>query len=437
MTDIAVLRGDVRLFNFIFMRIFLIILSLTGILKAQQHDNIFMFGHHTSDEPGSKGALLDFSVYPPTLSEHQQNLFNISLAGLSMSDECGNPIFFTNGLEIRDSTWQKMPNGEFLNSDSYALHTRGHLDTKGIISLPKPGNMNKYAVFNRVFNLSDSSGVAIEMFSIYKHEIDMNLNEGQGEITSKDVPIINGFYLINPSYTRHGNGRDWWLLSGENFSNHYYKVIFSEEEFTVQDTQQIGFKYPATATDFRDIESQKLFTPDGQKYIDYDARNGVRVMDFDRCTGELSNYQWIEFDDFIGNGSGAAVSPNSRFLYVTGSGLVLQYDLETDDIAASVDTIGIYNRIILQNGAPYSHCQLAPDGKIYICTGAARTETLHVINNPDEKGKRCEFMPHSVQLPNTNRYVLPRYPNYRLYDLPDSPCDTLGIDGPPEFDCGN
>jgi hypothetical protein len=33
----------------------------------------------------------------------------------------------------------------------------------------------------------------------------------------------------------------------------------------------------------------------------------------------------------------------------------------------------------------------------------------------------------SVSYPNT---WLPYYPNYRLYDVPDSPCDTLGIDAP-------
>ena len=159
-------------------------------------------------------------------------------------------------------------------------------------------------------------------------------------------------------------------------------------------------------------------------------------MDFNRCTGELSNYQWIVFDEFIGNGAGASVSSNSRFLYVTGQEVVLQYDLESEDIENSVDTVGILNRVFL-NGVPlFTYSQLAADGKIYIVTGGG-TETLHIINNPNEKGAACEFLVHGLVLPNDNGYVLPRYPNYRLYDLPDSPCDTLGINGPPEFDCEN
>ncbi len=419
------------------LTVVVLLLGLVVNAGAQEHDNVFMLGNHRNSSLNKNGSLFDFSDYPPVLSIQDQEDYQMTSTGLAVSDECGNPIFYTNGLKVRDSTLQMMPSGDSLNVHlgNYTDLGGGHFDVHGMICVPNPGNTDTYTFFSRLLKTTDSTGISV--FSLLGHTVDMSLNEGKGDVISKNVPIMNGYYLINPLLAKHGNGRDWWLLSGENFSPYYYKVLLTPEGFTSQDTQQIGFKYPATDFSSVDIGSQKALAPDGSKYIDYDARNGVRIMDFDRCTGELSNYQWIEFDEFIGNGSGAAVSPNSRFLYVTGSGTVLQYDLEAEDVAASVITVGMYNRLPLAGNPIFGYCQLAPDGKIYINTANSETETLHVINNPDEKGKRCEFMPHAVQLPNTNRLVLPRYPNYRLYDLPGSPCDTLGIDGPPEFDCGN
>ena len=37
---------------------------------------------------------------------------------------------------------------------------------------------------------------------------------------------------------------------------------------------------------------------------------------------------------------------------------------------------------------------------------------------------------HGVILPALTSYLMPNFANYRLYDLPGSPCDTLGINTP-------
>ena len=72
--------------------------------------------------------------------------------------------------------------------------------------------------------------------------------------------------------------------------------------------------------------------------------------------------------------------------------------------------------------------QLAPNGKIYMsCTYG--TYYLHIIHNPDGKGQACDFRQHDIKFPNGwGSITLPKFPNYRLYDYPNSPCDTLGID---------
>ena len=411
-------------------------MSFSFNVLAQQHDNNIIFGSHSvftlTNE--KQGALLNFDLYPVEVSKIDLSHLNLSSCGFSMSNECGELIFHTNGLSIIDSTNNIMPNGTGLNEGGLSINTDyGYIDLLGLTSVSSPEESTSYNLFHRIFQIDDSINIGIP--NILSTQIDMLLNNGKGAVIDKNISIMQGSWLIGLSIIKHGNGRDWWLLSGENYDNRYYKVLLSTEGFSSQSVQQIGFKYPYSDLDtLVDIDSQKLFTPDGKKYIDYDARNGVRIMDFDRCTGELSDYEWIVFDEFIGNGAGASVSPNSRFLYVTGRRMVLQYDLEANDIAASQDTIGILNRVYSAGIPVFTYSQLAPNGKIYIVTGNSN-EALHIINNPNEKGAACEFLVHGLVLPNDNRYVLPRYPNYRLYDLPDSPCDTLGINGPPEFDC--
>jgi hypothetical protein len=72
---------------------------------------------------------------------------------------------------------------------------------------------------------------------------------------------------------------------------------------------------------------------------------------------------------------------------------------------------------------------LAPDGKIYMtCTNG--TDVLHVIHNPNAEGLACEFQQHGLSIPTYHAFMAPNFPHYRLYDVPGSICDSLGIDAP-------
>ncbi|MCW5922461.1 MAG: hypothetical protein KIS77_08960 [Saprospiraceae bacterium] len=58
----------------------------------------------------------------------------------------------------------------------------------------------------------------------------------------------------------------------------------------------------------------------------------------------------------------------------------------------------------------------------------------HIIHQPDKSGMDCDLEQH-FQLPPSNAYTLPNFPHFRLFDAHDSPCDTLGINGPPPPQC--
>ena len=81
-------------------------------------------------------------------------------------------------------------------------------------------------------------------------------------------------------------------------------------------------------------------------------------------------------------------------------------------------------------GTPFFLAQLAPDDKIYINTNTT-VDVLHVIHEPDKKGKACDFEQHGVQLPTLNAFTMPNNPYYGLGPLDGSPCDTLNINNLP------
>src|SRR5690606_33998998 len=150
--------------------------------------------------------------------------------------------------------------------------------------------------------------------------------------------------------------------------------------------------------------------------------------DFDRCTGLLSNPVHQNIIDTAWSG-GVAISPNSRFLYVSSYKYIYQYDLYADDILASKDTVAIYDGYLVeitptfQLPTRFFLMQLGPDGRIYINCPAG-VNVLHVIENPDLPGEACNVIQHGIQLPTYNAFSMPNFPNYRLGPLPENACDT-------------
>ncbi len=195
--------------------------------------------------------------------------------------------------------------------------------------------------------------------------------------------------------------------------------------------QVIGKQSLGTATD---IVGESAFSPDGSTYVRItgDAlisegkpnKSRLDIFTFDRCSGLLSGNIPITIN-YIGGDfpEGLAISPNSRYLYVSQSDSLIQYDLRSRDIASSRVAVAVYDgfRTTQNFLSTFLAPRLAPDGKIYIATN---TYTLHVITQPDSPGVACKVLQHSVTLPTYNR-TMPNYPFFRLGALKGSPCDTL------------
>jgi hypothetical protein len=401
-----------------FILISLLLLSIS--CTCQKYDYNWQLCRNVGGQPYD-GSFLDFNFNPPVLTANDLPI-PFDNSNLTMSNMNGELIFYSNGLSVADATHQIMGNGYGITTGLGVDTTIGYFFWQNLFAIPKPGSDSIYYVFHYKVDSSYLYGVAVKFinFSI----IDMSKNNGNGMVIQKHVTCLFRNYLDFPTSVRHANGRDWWILTPDNIISRYYSQLLTTDSIYGPWEQDIGSKPSYDVSP--DSQGSNLFSPDGATYIDYDSRNGIRIYNFDRCTGLLSNWIVCSNDSILGLNPGAAISKNNRYLYVTNGFNVYQYDLWADDICASKDTIAHYDGGQLPL---YSFAQLGPDGKIYI-ESAGNFGVVHIIHSPDLKGDLCQFEESAIDLPCYAMEDIPHFPNYRLYDLPGSPCDTLGINDP-------
>lgn len=404
-----------------YFSIFLLFFS-SPIFSQSNYDGTWVL---TKD--GENASILDFTMDSLEVFAIADS-FPIQLKGTNatMCDSLGNLLFYSNGVDIVSHNHKIMENGETLNPGEVTdNHENGHNKPGAAIALPHPDSDSLYYLFHLGFVFSVEFGVIADKY-LYSL-IDMSANNGLGKVIEKDQILIENSTMVLTGVTtvRHANGRDWWIIVPKQNSNEYHKLLLSPEGIEEQPMQAIGETVIGGL-------GQSVFSPDGTKYVRNNIISGLtgqldafEVYDFDRCSGLLSNHQKFIYADTSWAG-GVAISPNSRFVYISTQDYVFQYDLEASDIEASIDTVAIYDGFESPFTTHFFMAQLAPDNKIYL-NSPNSVNVLHVIHNPDEKGAACNFEQHGISLPHNNLYSLPSNPYFKLGALEGSPCDTIGL----------
>ncbi len=331
-------------------------------------------------------------------------------------------MFYTNGCKIVNRDNIIMPNGEGINPgkthDDYCKN--GLYPTwQGNLILPWPGNKNKYIYFHMRID-----GDAIKTDLLYSI-IDMDLVSGMGDvITPKNQQVIDDTLAQMLLAVKHGNGRDWWIIVPRDYGNKYFSLLLDPNGISGPYDQAIGENWS-----YKDWSGQASFSPDGSWYARANPHNELHLFRFDRCTGLLSQPRKLTLPDPDLSACGVAFSPNSQRLYVSTGLMLFQYDLTKSDVEVARALVGEYDGHVAPNlPTTFFQMMLAPNGKIYM-TGTSSVNVLHVIHNPDALGLACDFRQHDLVLPARIMWQVPNFPHFRLFDLPGSPCDTLGING--------
>jgi hypothetical protein len=390
-------------------------------LLAQKHDYQWMFNSFWLDT----NAVIDFNDHQTLVKKVVTPIkFSITNTNVTMSDREGRFQFATNGCFIVGPDLEIMENGNRINDNAAfsrycrLAYTNGH---QSMLALPDPANDNAYyLVHNSLYDALDSLGDD----AILLTKIDMSSNNGLGKVLWKNKPLIADSSTYGASLTavKHSDGQSWWVFNPLLYENAYARFLIDSTGVHGPYFQNIG-RFAAIKGEWGGAAQ---FTPDGKKYIRWHARDGTFIFDVDRTTGLLSNFQWIDnrLDTTYLVYAGMAVSPNSRFLYLSNLTEVHQYDLHAGDILASKVLVGTWDPSVRHKRGGTASIwagQLGPDCRIYF-TSTSGVDKLHVIHYPNRKGTACDFRVHSFQLPDAHAGSLPHYPNYRLDSGPV--CDS-------------
>ncbi len=286
--------------------------------------------------------------------------------------------------------------------------------------MPLPGDTTKYYIFHESAVSGQSGIFSLYIGRLYYSLIDMSMNNGLGSVIEKNKLVLEDTIGGDLHAVKHSNGEDWWLIIVKSHENKYYKILFTAEGISGISEQMIG----SDPNPWSSGGGQVSFSPDGTKYARYTSRDQLFLFDFDRATGELSNFQHLHVDTMnVPHWGSLSFSSNSRYLYVGSQVKLWQFDMQAPDIQASkvlIDEYDGFKRYGLST--TFYLMQLAPDCKIYMANRQGG-DILHVIHNPNEYGQACNFKQHDIFLPAVTSSSVPNFPNYRL-DTPYPVCDS-------------
>jgi hypothetical protein len=417
--------------------IYLIILLLISCntISAQKHDYVWVGGaqNYLSDTTRG-GMVIDFKQSPPLTFRKRREL-ELFVSSSVISDTAGNIQVYTDGCDIANGiTDEILPNGHDINPgyvNEFQCHTSSgngaySAGLQSSLFLPFPDSINKYYLFHKRIKYVYQPSFDVITDVLFYSIVDMQLNNGEGDITHKNIPLMEDTLSYGMmTAVKHTNGKDWWLVTPRRTGSDIYTFRVTSQGIT--DTilhTNIGL----SLTPEEEGSGQIVFSSDGSTMALCTPYNGINIYDFDRTTGQLSNFRQypIEFVSFNSDFIGSAFSPNGRFLYITMAKEIFQYDLTSSDVAGTRVLLDIWDGFSDPLAASFAACQLGPDCKIYVQTNQ-QARWLHVIHNPNLLGTDCSFQQRGFKLATPNRGSIPFFPNFRLgpLDNPGLPCTSV------------
>ncbi|MGB5981468.1 MAG: T9SS type B sorting domain-containing protein [Nonlabens sp.] len=360
--------------------ILLYLLLIPAISLAQGEAAWWFFGDN---------AAVDFSSGNPV--SNITGSLSTAEGCSSISDACGELLFYSDGQTVWNRTGAVMQNGTGLLGDNSAAQSA--------IIVPDLITTNLYYIFT-VTDFGGSDGVNYSIVNI-------DLDGGLGRIIRKNIPVRGGGSHEKISAVLHADNDSYWIMT---YGNDSYQA-FRAGGGGVQ-----GAPVISTFPDgFSDPRGTLKFSPDGTLLANTSvaspaSENGGYIAEFDNATGIVTNQQSLALNTNTTANSfyGVEFSPDSSVLYTdmnTNSGgngcgstntrAIFQYDMS--------DPNGFNNATILWSGRNQPDrgaLQLGIDQKIYVaraCEG-----WLGVIENPNDLNT-ASYRQDGVRLSGTSR----------------------------------
>ena len=372
-------------FNTYFLLVFFSLYSFQAISQQEKECNYIRL-HQADQWIFGNMAHLDFSLDDPIASTTTS--FPIYNGVSCVSDENGELLLFTNGINVWNGNFEVVQYGGGLKGNNFA--------TQSSLIVPNPGNHKQYYVFTVDMYIPPIFNDGVN-YSI----VDFSGNSG-GAVVSKNNHLFskNSQKIIG---TRHANGHDYWVIThgfGADEGNNFETLLIGDTGIIYQQGSNIGYKHEGNENN---SAGYMKLSPNGKMLALVVPHDGVvEVFDFNASTGAISNAQPQpsnvgQFDYPFG----VEFSADNSKLYVSTSPLgnatnyLYQFDLTSDD--PFDNPVIIHQFDISENGANDSlmgALQLGVDGKIYLSKfkrGILGKSNLGIINNPNRPGLACNY----------------------------------------------
>lgn len=284
-----------------------------------------------------------------------------------------------------------MPHGQGLLGDPST--------TQAAIIIPKPGSQTRYYIFTA----DDAGGPNGLTYS----EVDMLADNGKGDVISVNnsliTPVSEKITAVN-----HANGKDIWITAHQWGGNAFYSYIVTATGVSTSPvTSNTGLVIEGSGNSGH-YAGWMAISPNGKKLASASGLLAIELFDFDTATGKVSNGTTLKSP---AKAYGVEFSPNSKLLYATSDGAVLQYEVNAPNVAATQTEVGTVDVA--------SSIKLGPDSKIYVVSKYLSNK-LSVISAPNVVGTKCNFSANTVDLGGKQTFVgLPNFlvTPYYLIDI--------------------
>ena len=352
-----------------------------------------------------------------------ESQFSFGSSNVTMSDDQGNLLFYTNGKKINNRNHETLKDSEDFNpnnyDEEYNVVTENYEEPQAILVLPMPGNETQYYIYYLAHEYRHPETllpfVAADM---YYSVIDMSLDNGNGALIEKRTLVIEDVFQFGTlQAVRHGNGSDWWITVASSISDTYHIVLLNSGGTQVSD--EVAWQLPNAMFGY----TQSVYSPGGTRLaLVSEDDPTVHLLGFDNSIGRFTEYTALnniteqEVDGF----EGCSFSPDSRFLYLSSDEGLTQVDL--------CGEVEEYTGVLIaetQSNKPinYRRHRLGPDNKIYI----ENRENFTVVNNPNAPDSDSDVGIDALSLLRyaSSRYTFPEYPHYNFQEPYQGSCDSI------------
>ncbi|MCC6816842.1 MAG: hypothetical protein IT267_10555, partial [Saprospiraceae bacterium] len=259
------------------MKFIYILLFPFVIFSQGKRDYIWLLGGslRPTMDTTYQGFIIDFNTRPKSIYVKNRPNPSFTQNNASICDKDGRLLMYTAGCYISDRLYRPMPNGVINQGEVWDFRCKSgdYIADNSTLFLPSSNEENIYYLLHKFDEFDpDSNLPGATATKLLYSIVDMNLNNGYGDVTKKNKIIIEKYLSgADLTVTRHSNNQDWWILVPGRANDLYYSIQFTDNGPLPYQEMKLGI--PMYYLD--DGGSQSCFSPDGTKYARMTPSTGL------------------------------------------------------------------------------------------------------------------------------------------------------------------